>query len=131
MHVRLAKTFGFEAAHWLPTFPEDHKCRRMHGHSFRVDVVVEGDVLPEKGYLVDYGVITAAFEPLRQQLDHHCLNDIEGLENPTAEMLAAWLWQRLERVLPLLTEIDVHETCAARCVYRGGAGSPGGRDPAV
>ncbi len=120
MHVRLVKTFGFEAAHWLPTFPKDHKCRRMHGHSFRVDVAVEGDVPSEKGYLVDYGDITAAFEPLLQQLDHRCLNDIEGLENPTAEMLAAWLWQRLEPVLPLLTEIDVHETCTARCVYRGG-----------
>ncbi len=124
MHIRLVKTFSFEAAHWLPSFPEDHKCRRMHGHSFRVDVVVEGAVLPEKGYLVDYGDITAAFEPLRQQLDHHCLNDIEGLQNPTAEMLAVWLWQRLESALPLLTEIGVHETCTSSCVYRGDAAGP-------
>ena len=132
MHVRLVKTFGFEAAHWLPTFPADHKCRRMHGHSFRVDVAVEGDVSPEKGYLVDYGEIAAAFEPLREQLDHRCLNDIEGLENPTAEMLAVWLWQRLAGALPLLVEIHVHETCTSRCVYRGDAAtaSERHRDPA-
>ncbi len=131
MHIRLVKTFSFEAAHWLPSFPEDHKCRRMHGHSFRVDVAVEGDVPPEKGYLVDYGDIAAAFKPLHELLDHRCLNDVEGLDNPTAEMLAVWLWQRLAGVLPLLTEIDVHETCTSRCLYRGGgAVSPGRRDPA-
>ena len=117
MHVRLTKTFGFEAAHWLPTFPEGHKCRRMHGHSFRVDVMVAGDVDAEKGYLVDYGDIKAALEPIRRQLDHHCLNDIEGLENPTSEVLAKWIWDRLE--LPMLAEVAVHETCTTRCEYRG------------
>ncbi len=121
MRIRLVKTFGFEAAHWLPTFPEDHKCRRLHGHSFRVDVVVEGEVERDKGYLVDYGDITAAFEPVHEQLDHRCLNDVEGLDNPTAEMLAAWLWRRLKPALPMLAEINVHETCTTACVYRGDA----------
>ncbi len=121
MRIRLVKTFGFEAAHWLPTFPEDHKCRRLHGHSFRVDVVVEGEVERDKGYLVDYGDITAAFEPVHGQLDHRCLNDVEGLDNPTAEMLAAWLWRQLKPALPMLTEINVHETCTTACVYRGDA----------
>ena len=93
----------------------------MHGHSFLVDVAVEGEVAPERGFLLDCGDITAAFEPLRQQLDHRCLNDIEGLENPTAELLAVWLWQRLVGALPSLIEIDVHETCTSRCVYRGEA----------
>ncbi len=121
MRIRLVKTFGFEAAHWLPTFPEGHKCRRLHGHSFRVDVVVEGEVDRVKGYLVDYGDIAAAFEPVRELLDHRCLNDVEGLDNPTAEMLAAWLWRRLSPALPMLAEINVHETCTTACVYRGDA----------
>ncbi len=119
MRVRLAKTFGFEAAHWLPTFPEGHKCRRMHGHSFRVEVIVEGDVDRQKGYLVDYGDIRAAVEPLRQALDHRCLNEVPGLENPTSEVLAVWLWERLRPALPQLAGVVVHETCTARCEYRG------------
>ncbi len=118
MPVRLVKSFGFEAAHWLPTFPQGHKCRRMHGHSFRVEVVVEGEVDPESGYLVDYGEIAAAVEPLCTQLDHRCLNDIEGLENPTSEVLARWLWERLRPSLPMLAEVVVQETCTARCEYR-------------
>ncbi|MCH8343900.1 MAG: 6-carboxytetrahydropterin synthase QueD [Planctomycetes bacterium] len=121
MHVRLVKSFGFEAAHWLPTFPEGHKCRRMHGHSFRVDVVVEGQVSQDKGYLIDYGKIEEAVKPLRQQLDHQCLNEVRGLENPTSEILAQWIWDHLQPQLPLLAEIAVHETCSARCVYRGPA----------
>jgi 6-pyruvoyltetrahydropterin/6-carboxytetrahydropterin synthase len=119
MHVRLVRSFGFEAAHWLPTFPEGHKCRRMHGHSFRVEVAVEGDVPPEQGYLIDYGDIQAAIDVVFSQLDHRCLNDIDGLENPTSEMVAAWIWQRLAASLPQLAEIVVQETCTSRCVYRG------------
>lgn len=120
MHVRLAKEFTFEAAHALPTFPEGHKCRRLHGHSFRVELIVEGDVDARLGYLVDFGLIKDAAEPLRHQLDHHYLNEIEGLENPTSENLAAWIWSRLRPTLPLLAEIVVHETCTSRCHYRGG-----------
>ncbi len=120
--VRLIKSFTFEAAHWLPSFPQGHKCRRMHGHSFRVEVVVEGDVPPDRGYLIDYGRIQDAIEPVRQALDHRCLNEIEGLENPTSEVLAAWIFERLRPVLPLLAGIVVQETCTARCEYRG----PGG-----
>jgi 6-pyruvoyltetrahydropterin/6-carboxytetrahydropterin synthase len=119
MHVRLAKSFTFEAAHWLPCFPEGHKCRRMHGHSFKVDVVVEGDVDPAKGYLVDYGDIKRATEPIEKALDHYCLNDIAGLENPTSEMLAKWIWDRLKPAVPLLAVVIVHETCTTRCEYRG------------
>lgn len=119
MRTRLAKTFGFEAAHWLPTFPEGHKCRRMHGHSFRVEVVVEGEVDPAKGYLVDYGEIKRAVKPIEDRLDHRVLNEIEGLENPTSEMLAAWIWDRLAPELSGLSEVVVHETCTSRCEYRG------------
>ena len=119
MRVRLIRSFGFEAAHWLPTFPDGHKCRRLHGHSYRVEVVVEGEVPPESGYLLDYGDIQKVIDPVRDQLDHRCLNDVEGLENPTSEVLAGWLWQRLAPGLPLLAEIVVEETCTSRCAYRG------------
>ena len=123
MRIRLAKSFTFEAAHHLPSFPEGHKCRRMHGHSFRVEVIVEGDVPEGQYHLIDYGDISAALEPIRSRLDHYCLNDIEGLENPTSEVLAAWIWDRLAPALPLLAEIHVHETCTNRCEYRGPRGS--------
>lgn len=119
MRVRLVKSFDFEAAHWLPCFPEGHKCRRMHGHSFRVDVVVEGEVEAGRGYLIDYADIKKAIAPIRDRLDHYCLNEIEGLENPTSEVLAAWIWDRLKETLPMLAEVVVHETCTSRCHYSG------------
>ena len=119
MHVRLSKSFGFEAAHWLPCFPEGHKCRRMHGHSFRVDVIVEGELDPSVGYLIDFADIKRATEPVERALDHRCLNEIEGLENPTSEMVAAWIWSRLKPALPMLSEIVVHETCTSTCHFRG------------
>ena len=119
MRVSLTRTIDFEAAHWLPTFPDGHKCRRMHGHSFKVDVVVEGEVDPDKGYLLDFGEIKAALAPIRDALDHRLLNDIEGLANPTAEMLAKWIWDRLEPALPLLSAVRVRETCTSAAEYRG------------
>src|SRR5437588_9886927 len=105
MRVRLSKTFHFEAAHDLPTFPEGHKCRRLHGHSFRFDVVVEGEVSPDAGYLIDYGEIKRVTDPVVARLDHFYLNEITGLSNPTSENLAKWLWDALHSALPLLTEI--------------------------
>jgi 6-pyruvoyltetrahydropterin/6-carboxytetrahydropterin synthase len=119
MRVRLVKTFDFEAAHWLPTFPDGHKCRRLHGHSFKVEVVVEGEAPEETGVLMDYADIKAAIAPIRDELDHYCLNDIAGLENPTSEVLARWIWRRLEPALPMLAEVVVHETCTSRCHYSG------------
>ena len=122
MHVRLTKRFHFEAAHDLPCFPEGHKCRRLHGHSFRFDVIVAGEIDPAKGYLVDYGDIKQAVGPLVDELDHFYLNDIQGLENPTSEMLAVWLWNRIRPRLPLLAEIIVYETCTSACAYSGEGG---------
>lgn len=119
MVVRLSKMFRFEAAHDLPTFPDGHKCRRLHGHSFRFEVVVEGEVDPKKGYLIDYADIKAAADPLVKRLDHYYLNEIEGLHNPTSEVLAKWLWERLKPTLPLLSAIIVYETCTSTCEYRG------------
>ena len=119
MMVRLGKSFSFEAAHSLPTFPEGHKCRRLHGHSFRIEVVVAGEVDPARGYLVDYGEIKAACEPVRARLDHYHLNEIDGLQNPTAENIAVWIWRRLKPALPLLSEVTVHETCTSACTFKG------------
>lgn len=120
MFVRLSKTFHFEAAHDLPTFPDGHKCRRLHGHSFRFDVIVEGQVDAEKGYLIDYGDIKSATEPIVKRLDHYYLNEIAGLSNPTSEMIARWLWHQIKPLLPLLSQIVVHETCTSSCTYSGG-----------
>ena len=119
MKMELRKTFQFEAAHLLPHLPESHKCRRLHGHSFRVDVVVAGECDPKLGWLMDYADISEAFKPLLDRLDHYYLNEIPGLENPTSENLAVWIWKQLKPALPLLSEIVVAETCMSRCVYRG------------
>ena len=119
MVVRLSKQFHFEAAHDLPTFPDGHKCRRLHGHSFRFDVVVEGEVDPIKGYLIDYGDIKVVTDPLVSRLDHYHLNQIPGLDNPTSENIARWLWDHLKPTLPLLVSIIVYETCTSTCEYRG------------
>ena len=119
MKVRLSKSFRFEAAHDLPTFPEGHKCRRLHGHSFRFDVIVAGEVDPALGYLMDYGDIRRVVDPIVKQLDHYYLNKIEGLENSTSEMVAKWLWDHIKPGLPLLSTIIVYETCTSSCEYRG------------
>ena len=117
--MEIWKQFTFEAAHLLPNVPEDHKCRRLHGHSYSVRVYVEGDLDPELGWVVDFGDIRAACLPIRQQLDHYYLNDIEGLENPTAENITRWIWERLQPRLPILSRIEIGETCTSGCVYRG------------
>jgi 6-pyruvoyltetrahydropterin/6-carboxytetrahydropterin synthase len=119
MRVRLSKTFRFEAAHDLPTFPPGHKCRRLHGHSFVFDVIVEGVVDESLGYLIDYADIKAAVAPLVDQLDHHYLNEIDGLAIPTSEVLSRWIYQQVKPKLPLLAAVIVHETCTSTCEYRG------------
>lgn len=113
------KVFSIEAAHHLPNVPADHKCRRLHGHSFQVEIRVRGPVDAQAGWVLDFADITRAFDPLYRQLDHHYLNEVAGLENPTSENLARWIWQRLKPSLPLLSEVAVRETCTAGCVYRG------------
>ena len=118
-HLELVTSFGFEASHQLPHAPEHSKCRRLHGHSWKVDVHVAGSLDPGTGWVVDYDDIQAACEPLRDALDHRHLNEIDGLDNPTSEMIAIWIWERLEAEVPGLCRIVVHETCTARCAYAG------------
>jgi len=117
--MELRKTFQFEAAHRLPHVPADHKCARLHGHSFRVEVAVVGECDPKLGWLMDYAEVSGAFKPILDQLDHFYLNDIAGLENATSENVARWIWDRLKPSLPQLSEIVVAETCQSRCIYRG------------
>jgi 6-pyruvoyltetrahydropterin/6-carboxytetrahydropterin synthase len=117
--VELVREYRFEAAHRLPRVPEGHKCARLHGHSFKIEVAVAGPVDPDTGWLIDFAEVDDAFQPLWEQLDHHYLNEIDGLDNPTSEILAQWIWARLEKSLSHLAAIIVHETCDARCIYRG------------
>lgn len=113
------KTFSIEAAHRLPNVPEGHKCARLHGHSFRIEVHVNGPVDEASGWIMDFADLGEAFEPVFERLDHRYLNEIEGLENPTSENLARWIWTRLKPRLPTLDKLVVHETCTVGCVYRG------------
>ncbi len=119
--MELFKSFTFEAAHHLPHAPEGHKCARLHGHSYQVTVRVEGPVDPQLGWVVDFAELTAAMAPLLDELDHHYLNEVAGLDNPTSEVLAMWLWDRLAPNLAGLSQVDVRETCTAGCSYRGPA----------
>ena len=119
--VELVKDFRFEAAHFLPNVPEGHKCLRTHGHSFRGEVAVRGPLDPHLGWVMDFADLKAAVEPLVQRLDHYLLNDIPGLENPTSEILAVWIWRELAGKLPLLTRVTIEETCTSRCHYFGGS----------
>jgi len=117
--MEIFKEFTIEAAHWLPNVPEGHKCRRMHGHSFRIQISVDGPVDDRLGWVMDFADLKAAFQTIEDQLDHRCLNDVEGLDNPTSENLARWVWLRLQRSLPALSKVTVRETCTSGCVYTG------------
>ena len=117
--MRLYKDFSFEAAHRLPNVPAGHKCARLHGHSFLVRVTVDGPVGERTGWVMDFADLKVAFAPLHDRLDHRYLNEIAGLENPTSEVLARWIWRELRPTLPALTEIEVRETCTTGCIYRG------------
>ena len=119
MKMELRKSFQFEAAHLLPHLPKNHKCRRLHGHSFRVELVVSGECDPKLGWLMDYADIKAAFKPLWEKLDHHYLNEIPGLENPTSEVIAKWIWDQVKPLLPELSKVRIHETCTSGCEYTG------------
>tara|TARA_R110000782_G_scaffold247075_1_gene333767 strand:- start:3537 stop:3890 length:354 start_codon:yes stop_codon:yes gene_type:complete len=117
--MEIYKSFTIEAAHRLPNLPDDHKCSRLHGHSFTIEVHVSGDVDEATGWVMDFADISEVIKPVFECLDHRYLNDIEGLDNPTSENLAKWLWHKLKTQLPLLSSIVVRETCTSGCVYSG------------
>jgi 6-pyruvoyltetrahydropterin/6-carboxytetrahydropterin synthase len=117
--MEIYKSFTIEAAHRLPNLPDDHKCSRLHGHSFTIEVHVSGDIDETTGWVMDFADISVAIKPVFECLDHRYLNEIEGLENPTSENLAKWLWHKLNPQLPLLSSIVVNETCTSGCIYTG------------
>jgi 6-pyruvoyltetrahydropterin/6-carboxytetrahydropterin synthase len=118
MHI--FRAFTIEAAHRLPNVPQGHKCSRLHGHSFRIELQLSGNVDAHSGWIMDFADVKAAFQPTYDRLDHHYLNEIPGLENPTSENLARWIWDQLKPDLPLLSKVTVHETCTSGSVYEGG-----------
>lgn len=117
--MEVFKEFTFDSAHFLPHVPEGHKCKRLHGHTYKVKIVVEGPLDPLIGWVMDFAEIKRIFMPIKDRLDHRNLNEIEGLENPTAENLAIWIWDRIHPDLPLLKEIWVNENATSGCIYRG------------
>lgn len=119
-NVETIKSYGFEAAHYLPNVPDGHKCKRLHGHSFKFDVICKGEASTNTGWLIDFGDISKIVKPLiKNHLDHYCLNDVAGLENPTAEELSIWLWNKIKPDLPSLYQIVVKETCTSKSIYSG------------
>lgn len=113
------KIFTIESAHRLPNLPAGHKCARLHGHSFRIELHLSGELVQPEGWVMDFADVKAAFLPVHDLLDHRYLNDVPGLENPTSERLAEWIWEQLKPSLPLLSAVVVHETCTAGARYRG------------
>lgn len=121
--MEIFKSFTVEAAHRLPHVPNGHKCSRLHGHSFRIDIHVEGKVDAHFGWVQDFADLSAAFRPIFERLDHHYLNDIEGLANPTSENLACYIWTHLKPAVPQLSRVVIYETCTAGCSYAGPSAS--------
>ena len=119
--MKISQAFTFEAAHRLPNVPETHRCRRMHGHSYRVELRLEGPVDPDTGFVADFFDLEAAFAPLLARLDHNTLNEVPGLENPTAENIAIWIWDRVKPVLPEISAVVVFETPNCWAEYDGRA----------
>ncbi|VFP88775.1 6-carboxytetrahydropterin synthase QueD [Candidatus Erwinia haradaeae] len=113
------KEFQFEAAHYLPYVPDGHKCGRLHGHSFIVRLEVTGELNSDTGWVMDFSKIESLFQPIYDQLNHSCLNNIPGLSNPTSELLVKWIWTKIKLSLPLLSSVSVRETCTSGCIYRG------------
>jgi len=117
--MEIYKVFKFDAAHRLPNVLAGHKCAQLHGHSFRIEIHVRGNVDSHTGWVMDFADIAAACQSIIDQLDHKYLNDIVGLDNPTSENLARWIWQRLQPTLPQLSKIVVQESPESGCVYKG------------
>lgn len=117
--MEIFKVFTIEAAHHLPNVPAGHKCGRIHGHSFQIEVHVQGPLDPKFGWVIDFADIKEAFKMVEEQLDHRYLNEVQGLENPTSENVARWVWQKVHPSLPCLNKVVVRETCTSGCIYTG------------
>jgi 6-pyruvoyltetrahydropterin/6-carboxytetrahydropterin synthase len=120
MIMELKQHFQIESARFLPNLDKAHPCSRMHGHSFKIILTIKGPVLAPYNWVMDYHEINEVVQPVLKMLDHQVLNDIEGLENPTSEMLAYWIYKKIISRIPLLTSVNVSETPTTECVYTGG-----------
>lgn len=117
--MKLVQSFSFEAAHRLPAVPPEHRCYKLHGHSYRVELKLEGPVDASSGFVMDFFELEAVFKPVLAMLDHQYLNEIDGLQNPTVENIAVWIWDRIKPALPLLAGITVYETRDSWVEYAG------------
>lgn len=117
--MRIHKEFRFDSAHYLPNLPDGHKCGNLHGHTFTVELHIEGKADVYSGWVKDFGEIDRQFKPVLEELDHCCLNEISGLSNPTSENIAIWIWDRIESLYPGLFQVTVKETPTSSASYRG------------
>lgn len=117
--MQIFKEFTFDSAHFLPNVPVDHKCKNMHGHTYRLKVYIEGELDKNLGWVIDFTDLKKHINPIINQLDHHTLNDISGLENPTCELIAVWLWDRIKPNIPMLCKIELNETPTSGAIYEG------------
>jgi 6-pyruvoyltetrahydropterin/6-carboxytetrahydropterin synthase len=117
--LEIFKVFTIDAAHRLPHVPDGHKCGRLHGHTFQIEVHIQGPLDPQFGWIIDFADVKSAFRPIEDQLDHHYLNEVAGLENPTSENIARWVYENLKPALPGLSKIVIRETCSSGCIYTG------------
>ena len=115
----LFKEFTFDSAHFLPNVPEGHKCKEMHGHTYRLRVWLEGPLHPELGWVMDFADLKRVVKPVVASLDHNCLNNIAGLDNPTCERIAVYIWDQIKPHLNLLTKVELHETPTSGVIYDG------------
>jgi|TARA_B110000240_G_scaffold104771_1_gene118381 6-pyruvoyltetrahydropterin/6-carboxytetrahydropterin synthase len=113
------KEFTFDSAHKLPNVPDGHKCKNLHGHTYKLTVYLEGEIDEKLGWVMDFNELKQVMKPLINRMDHHYLNDLPGLENPTSEVLVRWIWNQVHPALPLLSKIELRETPTSGVIYEG------------
>ena len=117
--MEIYKEFSFDSAHFLPHVPDGHKCRNMHGHTYRLRVYIKGAIDPHLGWIMDFKELKDALSGVIDQLDHKLINDIPGLQNPTAENITVWIWKQIQPLLPQLSKIELYETPTTGVIYSG------------
>ncbi len=122
MKFELKQHFQIESARFLPKLEKSHPCSRMHGHSFKIILTLVGSLDPVVGWVIDYNEIQERMKPILDRIDHRVLNEVPGLENPTSEYLAKWLYDQARAVLPTLNRVTVAETPATECSYPASLG---------
>lgn len=117
--MEIYKEFSFDSAHYLPNVPEGHKCKNMHGHTYRLRVYVQGEPHPHYGWIMDFKELKDAVGKVIDELDHRIINEIPGLQNPTAENITIWIWNQVKPLIPQLSKLELHETPTTGVIYTG------------